>query len=67
MIEYTVTEPKRLDTIVYEHYETLEVFEAVLEFNTHLLPDKYILEVGDKVLLPTLEVPQKIEDGALWD
>jgi phage tail protein X len=67
MITYIVTEPKRLDTIVYEHYKTLDVFEAVLELNPQLLPDKYILEVGDKVFLPTIEVPKKIESGSLWD
>ena len=66
MIEYIVTEPKRLDTIVYEHYKRLDVFESVLEINVHL-HNKYILEVGDKVLLPTIEVPVIIEDGALWD
>ena len=66
MNEYIVTEPKRLDTIVYENYKTLDVFESVLKVNMHL-HNKYILEVGDKVLLPTIEVPKKIESGSLWD
>jgi phage tail protein X len=66
MTTYIVTEPKRLDTIVYENYKTLDVFEAVIELNPQLLPDKYILEVGDKVLLPIIEIPKKIESGALW-
>ena len=66
MIEYVVTEPKRLDTIIYNHYNTLTVLEAVLEVNTHLL-NKYILEIGDKVLLPKFKINKEVEDGALWD
>ncbi|WP_324171973.1 tail protein X [Sulfurimonas sp.] len=66
MITYIVTEPQRLDTIVYEHYKTLDVYETVLEINAHLL-NKYILELGDKVMLPTIQITKKVEDGALWD
>lgn len=66
MTIYIVTEPQRLDTIVYKHYKTLDVYETVLEINTKLL-GKYILSVGDKVLLPSIEITKKQEDGALWD
>jgi phage tail protein X len=63
---YTVIEPKRLDTIVYEHYGSLYVFEFVLQANQiHL--DKYMLEVGDKVILPVYQVTKEKVGNALWD
>jgi phage tail protein X len=63
---YTVTEPKRLDTIVYEHYNTLDVFEFVLEANKQHL-DKYILDAGDQVILPEVQIVKEKSGDALWD
>jgi len=53
--QYLVKYSTRLDEIVYEVYGNLNLFEAVLEKNTHL-QDKNILEAGDIVSL--IEVPK---------
>jgi|GEM_PF-349475 phage tail protein X len=63
---YIVTDPKRLDQIVYEVYGDLEQFEEVLEANRELLK-KLILEPGDIVrLVQKRKKPEIIEEKALW-
>ena len=57
----------RLDQIVFKHYGTLDVYVEVLESNEHLV-NKMILEDGDIVNLPVIEIelnPIK-EVDALW-
>jgi phage tail protein X len=51
----------RLDTIVYRHYGTLDVFEAVLAVNARLDP---ILKDGDIVFLPP--IAQEEKGAELW-
>ena len=63
---YTVKQPKRLDTIVFNHYGTLDVLELVLEQNKQYL-NKYILDTGDIVILPTYTVSKEKAGNALWD
>jgi phage tail protein X len=63
---YIVTDPKRLDQIVYEVYGDLEQFEEILEANRELLK-KLILEPGDIVrLVQKRKKPEIIEEKALW-
>ena len=63
---YTVTQPQRLDTIVFNHYGTLDVLELVLEQNKQYL-NKYILDTGDIVILPAYTVSKQNVGTALWD
>lgn len=66
MIEKTISKPVRLDVVVQEFYGTLKVFDKVLKSNNHLAT-KIILEIGDIVNLPVIEVEQiKKEDEVLW-
>jgi len=60
---YIVKNEKRLDEIVYKHYKTLDVFEYILGFNTHLNP---ILSLDDKVYLPNIKIEQNIKQVSLW-
>lgn len=63
---YIAQDQQRLDSVVYNHYKTLKVFETVLQINPHLLEKRH-LEAGDKALLPALALPPKEnESGALW-
>lgn len=57
----------RLDQIVYQEYETLSVFDKVLEENTHLIK-KIVLDYGDIVNLPVLEIQKAttVEIETLW-
>jgi len=60
---YIVKNEKRLDEIVYKHYKTLDIFEIVLSFNTHL---NSILSLDDKVYLPKIKIEQNIKQVSLW-
>ena len=60
---YIAKDKERLDNIVYKHYKTLEVFETVLSFNSHL---NSVLKAGDKVFLPEIKIEKKDETVALW-
>lgn len=57
----------QLDKIVFKYYGTLEVYTKVLESNTHLV-NKVLLDDGDIVNLPTIEIEKstikKVE--TLW-
>jgi len=57
----------RLDQIVYQEYETLDVLDKVLEANTHL-NNKVILEDGDVVNIPVITIQKETiqEVQALW-
>lgn len=63
----TLTQEKRLDTVVYEYYGDLLMYDEVISLNTHLL-DKLILNLGDEVKLPLKKLPKKELVGeSLWD
>ncbi|MDR2342793.1 MAG: tail protein X [Campylobacteraceae bacterium] len=53
MIRYIASKGERLDTIVYKHYGTLEVFAQVLKLNARLKP---ILDDKDIVYLPDIKI-----------
>jgi len=56
---------KRLDTIVYETYKTLDVFKEVLKANRHL-KDRLILDSGDVVILPNIKIVKEVKEVSLW-
>lgn len=60
---YIAKDGDRLDTIVYKHYKTLEVFEIVLSFNSNL---NSVLKAGDKVFLPEIKLQEKSKEVSLW-
>lgn len=62
----TIIEPKRLDTVVFEHYGNLDNLEDVMIKNKQYL-GKYILETGDKIVLPMYEEVKENEGVSLWD
>ncbi|MDR1614398.1 MAG: tail protein X [Campylobacteraceae bacterium] len=58
MKQYIASKGVRLDTIVYKHYGTLEVFVQVLGKNAKLKP---ILSDKDIVYLPEIKIePKKV-------
>lgn len=61
---YLAKDNERLDSIVYSHYGTLEIFKEVLGCNPKLT-NKPILEAGDKVYLPFLDTNIKTLEE-LW-
>lgn len=64
---FTVTQPKRLDEIVFQHYGSLHHLTSVIADNQHLI-NKVVLEVGDKVNLGEFEVvPSISKTKTLWD
>ena len=64
---FTVTQPKRLDEIVFQYYGTLQHLTSVIEDNQHLI-NKVVLDVGDKVNLGEFEVAPPIsKTKTLWD
>ncbi len=68
MKTYVAQHGDRLDTITNNTYKTLdkEVLEKVLEANPYLA-SKPILEFGDIVNLPVIEIAKKsIEVKTLW-
>ena len=68
MKTYEAQNGDRLDTITYNTYKTLdkEVLEKVFEANPHLTT-KPILEFGDIVNLPVIEIAKKpTEVKTLW-
>lgn len=65
-MKVTIIEPKRLDTIVFEHYGNLNNLEDVMIKNPQYL-DKYILATGDKVELPIYEEIKENDGVSLWD
>lgn len=63
---YIAKDQEHLDTVVYNRYKTLKVFETILQVNPHLLT-KRLLDAGDQVLLPSLNLPpQENQVEALW-
>jgi phage tail protein X len=53
MTKYIASKGERLDSIVYKHYGTLEVFAQILKLNARLKP---ILKDKDIVLLPEIKI-----------
>jgi hypothetical protein len=62
----TVIEPKRLDTIVYEYYGSLDNLEDVMVENKQYL-NKPILDTGDMVKLPIYASFKENDGEALWN
>jgi phage tail protein X len=62
MKTYRASEGERLDTIVYAHYDTLEVFPQVLQLNARLTT---LLKDGDIVKLPDITITA-IKEPELW-
>ena len=65
MTEYKATDGDRLDQIVFNHYNTLKVFNKVLEANKHI-GAKTVLAAGDVIKLPVIELPKTKEVKGLW-
>jgi phage tail protein X len=67
MTTYTAKDGERLDSIVYAHYGTnlpegfAQALPQVVAVNAHL---PAILNAGDKVLLPDLDIPK--QEAKLW-
>lgn len=80
MTTYTVKKGQRLDQIVYDHYNSLEMFDKVLNANLHLLEDEKkesevfyyanaILSENAIVNLPTIQTSENTarqEVPTLW-
>jgi len=67
-MKYTVaTQGDRLDQIIYQHYGTLDVMNEVMIHNSHLMSTP-ILQNGDKVYLPDIDVTAQAETVgvSLW-
>jgi phage tail protein X len=62
MTKYIAYEGERLDTIIYKHYGTLDVFAQVLKLNARLKP---ILKDKDIVYLPDIKIEAK-KEKELW-
>lgn len=67
-MKYTVaTQGDRLDQIIYHHYGTLDVMNEVMMHNPNLMSTP-ILQNGDKVYLPDIDVTAQAETVgvSLW-
>lgn len=62
---YIAKDGERLDSIVYAHYGTLNLFQSVLECNPNLL-NHQILRAGEIVWLPSADTKAKSLEGKLW-
>ncbi len=66
MVRYLAKEGERLDVIIYAYYDSLDVFEEVLNQNPHLV-NSIEMKRGDIVYLLTFEQDIIIEDAiSLW-
>lgn len=67
MTQAVANQGDRLDQIIYAYYGTLDVMNEVMSANVHLLR-KAILDTGDKVYLPDIDVTVQSEDTgvSLW-
>lgn len=66
-MKIVITQSRRLDELVFEHYGSLEHFDDVVEVNEELV-GKPFLEVGNEVELPTFEPKQiAVTAQTLWD
>lgn len=63
MFKYIAKDNDRLDTIVYQHYGTLDFFPLILDINSQLPP---LLKAGDVVFLPEVRLDENKEENALW-
>ncbi|MDD3770464.1 MAG: tail protein X [Sulfuricurvum sp.] len=62
----TAAQGDRLDQIIHAHYGTLDAMNDVMMANPHLLA-KPILDDGDMVSLPEIDLPAPQEKGvSLW-
>lgn len=62
---YRAKDGERLDSIVYAHYGTLDLFQSVLACNPNLLNHR-ILRAGEIVWLPSADTKAKSLEGKLW-
>lgn len=60
--KYIAHQGERLDSVVYAHYRTLDVFALVLSANPKLSP---LLKDGDVVILPSFPIFPK-KEKTLW-
>ena len=59
-------EDERLDTIINNHYGTLDYIFYILEINPHII-GKMFLDIGDKILLPDIKIETTNKELNLWD
>lgn len=62
---YRAKDGERLDSIVYAHYGTLDLFQSVLACNPNLLNHR-ILRAGEVVWLPSADTKAKSLENKLW-
>ena len=62
---YRAKDGERLDSIVYAHYGTLDLFQSVLACNPNLLNHR-ILRAGEIVWLPSADTKAKSLENKLW-
>lgn len=62
---YRAKDGERLDSIVYAHYGTLNLFQSVLACNPNLLNHR-ILRAGEIVWLPSADTKAKFLENKLW-
>ena len=62
---YRAKDGERLDSIVYAHYGTLDLFQSVLACNPNLLNHR-ILRAGEIVWLPSADTKAKSLEKKLW-
>lgn len=62
---YRAKDGERLDSIVYAHYGTLDLFQSVLACNPNLLNHR-ILRAGEIVWLPSADTKAKSLENRLW-
>lgn len=62
---YRAKDGERLDSIVYAHYGTLNLFQSVLACNPNLLNHR-ILRAGEIVWLPSADTKAKSLENKLW-
>jgi len=66
MVRYLAKEGERLDVIIYAYYDSLDVFEEVLNQNPHLT-SSIEMKCGDIVYLTAFEQDTIIDDAiSLW-
>jgi len=68
MRQYIAVDGDRLDMIIYRAYKSIasEIVDAVLSVNSHLL-EHIVLQAGDVVNLPEIEVPSaETSTKVLW-
>lgn len=66
-IAYRCQENEVLDAIVFKHYGTYDMLQAVLDANPNLADQGPLIEAGYIVVLPAIEGPTRESSVVLWD